>query len=295
MRALEVLSAIALLSALSGVLPAQSPANSAQPAFDVASVKVFTNQPAPGGTCAGPARAGLQGGPGTSDPERITGSAVSLKELLVIAYGVRPYQVIGPDWIDPPPAHLCGEPRYDVAVNVPHGATKGQVMIMWQALLKDRFGVVLHHESKVLPGEALVVAKGGPKLTPSAKDQEVPAQATDQPARPKFDQSGCIVLNAPGIVAGMNRSPNGTILCEVGKAQSLEQLATYLEKSRNHPIWDKTGLTGLYDFTVRYGPGAGGGREMDALEPQLGLKLTPAKADVDLLIIDKADKTPTAN
>jgi uncharacterized protein (TIGR03435 family) len=78
------------------------------------------------------------------------------------------------------------------------------------------------------------------------------------------------------------------------------------------PVFDKTGLTGVYDFTLEYAPNAGtvmalGGAPPPeatdsqapsiavAIQQQLGLKLEPSRAIVELLVIDKAEKTPVEN
>jgi uncharacterized protein (TIGR03435 family) len=78
------------------------------------------------------------------------------------------------------------------------------------------------------------------------------------------------------------------------------------------PIVDKTGLTGQYDFTLRWTPfdaATGGGPSpvaavtdpgpqwpslFTALKEQLGLKLTPAKAQIEVIVIDSAEK-PSEN
>lgn len=73
--------------------------------------------------------------------------------MLISAYDVKAYQVSGPAWF--------GTERYDIAAKVPERATEEQVRVMWQNLLAERFGVMLHHESKEFQVEELVVAKGG--------------------------------------------------------------------------------------------------------------------------------------
>ena len=285
--------AIALLSTFSAHLVAQS---SPPPvAFDVASVKLSSNQPGSrAGFCVLSGAPGFRGGPGTPDPQRITASHVSLKELLVLAYGVHPFQVVGPDWIDPPLPGRCGDPRCDVIANVPGGAAKADVPAMWRTLLQDRFGVVAHRESRTVQGEALVVLKGGPSLRASVTGTPGSSQPADGSAKIQVDDSGCAVA-FPGIVETMSHETGRTMLCLAGKAQSLDQLAAYLEKGQDHPVWDRTGLTGLYDFTLKFGPASAARRPMDALEPQLGLKLVPVKADLNMLVVDKANKSPTAN
>ena len=120
--------------------------------FEVASVK-RTPPPEPNARVFfGPPR----GGPGTSDPGQITWTNAALRNILMTAYDVQTYQITAPDWMN--------TERYDIVAKVPAGATKAQVNVMWQNLLKERFGMVLHHESKEFQVDELTVAKGGSKL-----------------------------------------------------------------------------------------------------------------------------------
>ena len=223
--------------------------------FEVASVKPSAALPqfgGRGGVFFGPAR----GGPGTASPEQITWSNATLKSLLTTAYDVKNYQVNGPAWLD--------TERYDIVAKVPAGATKEQVNVMWQNLLADRFGVKLHHESKDFQVEELVVAKGGSKLKASAEDPNAPVSDPGAPpvppGPPKLDKNGFPELIAPGMVNLMDdRSFDGpTALRTVGKAQSLSEFATLLGNQLKHPVVDKTGLTGKFDFAIEYTPDLGG-------------------------------------
>jgi uncharacterized protein (TIGR03435 family) len=116
--------------------------------FEVASVKSAVI-PATGGVYFGPAR----GGPGTSDPEQITWSYARIIDMLMTAYDVKTFQISGPSWIS--------SERYNIVAKVPEKSTREQVNMMWQSLLAERFGVVLHHESKEFQVEELVVGKDG--------------------------------------------------------------------------------------------------------------------------------------
>src|SRR5580693_30763 len=104
--------------------------------FEVASVRP-TPPPQPGAMVFyGPPR----GGPGTSDPGQITWASAALRSIVMLAYDVQTFQVTAPDWL--------ATERYDMAAKVPPGATKEQVSAMWRNLLKERFGMLVHHESK---------------------------------------------------------------------------------------------------------------------------------------------------
>jgi uncharacterized protein (TIGR03435 family) len=137
--------------------------------FEVASVKI-----------TGSSRVrGMRGGPGSSDPEQITYSGVPIKEVLKRAYGVRTYQLAGPDWLD--------TVLYDISAKIAAGTTAEQFQIMLQNLLKERFDLVLHHESREAAVYELVVGRNGPKLTRAAEaGQAQPASTSILQARDGF-------------------------------------------------------------------------------------------------------------
>ncbi len=262
--------------------------------FEVASVKRSTPGWEQGGVYFGPAR----GGPGSSDPERITWSYPTLRTLLMTAYDVKAYQVTGPAWLD--------TERYDIVANVPAGTTREQLGVMWQNLLIERFRLVLHHESKEFQVEELVIAKGGSKLKETAWDPATPLP----PGPPQRDAKGA--LSSPGMVTTI--FPDGPRAHTIGKAQPLSQLTAMMTNQLRRPVLDKTGLTGRYDFDIEYtpdltgfplppgGPAAPGDSAAApipdlaaALQQQLGLRLVASKAMLDVVVIDQAEKVPTEN
>lgn len=316
----------------------------AQPAakltFEVATVKK-ADFPEPGK----PVIFGRRGGPGTNDPGQITWNNASLQNILTAAYDVKPYQVSGPDWLD--------SERFDFVAKVPAGATKEQVNMMWQNLLAERFGLTLHRVSKVFQVEEMVPAKGGVKLKETTLDATAtePLQSAQAPpppppppagaivsgrgpgpngrgvfpGGPQLDKNGVPQLKAPGLMMMMTMGTSGPTAHMVGKAQTMEQLASTLSNQLNRPVIDKTGLTARYDFVVEFAPdfaamrlGAGvpapppgapagdaggfpnasepnGVPLIGALQQQMGLRLVSAKAPLDVLVIDKAEKVPTEN
>jgi uncharacterized protein (TIGR03435 family) len=276
--------------------------------FDVASVK-------PGSSAPAPTR--FIGGPGTADPNRISWENVDLRRLLMRAYAVETDQISGPGWID--------SEKYSIAANVPSGATSDQFRIMLRNLLTERFGLVLHHDVKEFTVYELTVAKGGPKLTSAAPpDPNVPAPTRDfGPPSMELDKEGCPIAH-PGTQSGSGRFGPG-ISCSRFVKQSVPNLIKSLETfvaaeeglmfdpSNAVHIVDKTGLTGEYDFTLKFqfmprfpGQMATAGQASDpngddgptiftALDQQLGLKLQKVKQTLDRIVIDQADKIPAAN
>jgi len=219
------------------------------------------------------------------------------------AYDVKNYQVSGPAWLN--------TERYDLIAKVPPGATREQVNMMWQRLLAERFGVVLHHESKEFQVEELVVDNGGSKLKETAWDPASPLPA----GPPQRDENGG--LTSPGQVNTISPRENGASVHTIAKAQPISQLTATLSNALNRPVLDKTGLAGKYDYIIDFvidqlplpppgqpGPGApaapvnateSGPDLAAAVQQQLGLRLMCSKAMLDVVLIDKAEKMPTAN
>jgi len=198
---------------------------------------------------------------------RVTIAAMSVSNLVRYAYDVKSYQVSGgPNW--------ATSDRWDIGAK---GEGEGvlrpdQVRKMIQALLADRFHVQLRRETKQTPVYALVVAgKAGPKLKESA----------------------------PDAAGGLNVSLDRTTQITATKA-SIEQLVGQLTGDLDRPVVDKTGLTGSYDFKLKWAPDSSAVTDLDApsiftaLQEQLGLKLESATAPIEVLVIDRLEK-PSEN
>lgn len=310
---MRTMTGIGLLVAMAGGALGQSGVPA--PAFDVASVKV--SPPLPSGVMM----FRMGGGPDSSDPGRITYSGVNLKTLVARAYGVKDYQVEGPQWLD-------GE-RYDIVATIPKGADKEQVGLMLQALLAERFNLTLHHESKPLAVYTLSVGKGGPKLKevdPDAVPPPPPPGAPPLPPPPPgsakagMPKGGMRMMMSP---AGRHLSGNTTI----------ERLCNMLSNLTDRPVIDLTELKGTYSFDLSWTPddnekmggkfapalAMGGARAggdpppnspgqpgpdsandpgqtlVQALQTNYGLKLEAKKNPADILVIDHAEKVPTEN
>src|ERR1700722_9718924 len=101
---------------------------------------------------------------GTIQHQTVTLTNVSLADCVRFAYGLSSdSQLSGPEWIK------SKELRYDIVAKMTPSTTREQALQMMQALLAERFKLVLHGEQRVLAYYELVVAKGGPRM-PEAKD-----------------------------------------------------------------------------------------------------------------------------
>ena len=209
--------------------------------FEVVSIRP-SPPPAPGARAFyGPPR----GGPGTSDPGLITWKAASLTSVLIAAYEVQAFQISAPQW--------APTTRYDITAKVPAGTTSAQVPIMWQNLLKNRLAVTVHRESKEFRVYELAVGRGGPKI----KETDLPptAEPFDFAAgSPKIAQNGALDMNGTGSIITVTPTATGTTARLAAKGFTMPDLAARLGGWTSHPIVDKTGLAGRFDFVLEFTP-----------------------------------------
>jgi len=261
--------------------------------FEVASVKP-----------AGPPAVGQKfksGGPGTSEPGRVTFTGVPLSSLLAEAYDVWQDQVIGPAWISE------WRNSFTIAATMPPSTTVEQYRAMLRNLLAERFGVRTHREERMRPGYELVVADGGPKMDEwkpgEAKPSAFPRMDANKPRAmslswPLEGGVGPIHYHVRDTMEGFSRILAGMI--NVANGVSITG-----PLSR---VLDRTGLKATYDFELEFTgmvvPGTTpsevasepGPTVFYAVEKQLGLKLRKVKeVSVEVIVVDHAEKTPTEN
>jgi uncharacterized protein (TIGR03435 family) len=237
---------------------------------------------------------------------------VPVRNLIVRAYNVQPYQIVGgPDWI--------GTDRFDIVAKAESAdTTPEQLNAMMRSLLVDRFKLVARRERRELPVYYLVKAREdgrlGPELKPAAVDcaagpagggpqlgpgpgpapgRDGRAAGADVPAPGPGAGGGCRMMFAPGRL-------------QMG-GQPLSAAASALANQVGRPIVDKTGLAGNYDLTLSWMPEAGrgapagplppGAPELPPIDPdapslftavqeQLGLRLESARGPVEVIVIE---------
>ncbi len=248
--------------------------SAATPAFEVASVRKSADPSA---------RGMMRGGPGSDDPSRIVFRNAPLSLVLTALSGLRRNQISGPDWLDTEP--------FDIEARIPAGASKEQVGQMMQNLLVERFKMTVHHETQRFDGYRLEVAKNGPKL------KEANPGSSPVPAAPGFPSL------APGQTSGV-ATRGGERFQLTARQQPLSVLVNVLQAQLGAQVENGTNLTGHYDYNVEFIPprrqaqaGADGSVPdvFAAMEEQLGLKLAKANVALDVLVIDRAEKTPIEN
>jgi bla regulator protein blaR1 len=202
----------------------------------------------------------------------------TLRAILETAYDVREFQILGgPGWVN--------SERYDILARSADSLANGAgatndvkaVRLRLRALLRQRFNLEVHRETRELPEYVLEVAKKGPKLI-----QDDASNGTNN-AR-----------------TGIQRSCGQMI----GTNTTVANLSLMLARQLDRPVLDRTGLTGKYNFQFAWTPDTGpcsGSPESSnapsiftALEDTLGLRLESMKGPVDTLIIDRAER-PSEN
>src|SRR6185312_17070303 len=106
------------------------------------------------------------GGPGSSDPDRVTWGGVTLGGLIRNAYHLGFQEVTGPDWLN--------TQYYAVTATSPPGTSRERFRTMLANLLADRFGLTFHFTKKEIAAYDLVVAPGGPQIARAAPDATAP-------------------------------------------------------------------------------------------------------------------------
>jgi len=283
------------------------------PKFEVASVRISAWRP---GVAAAIGERGAGGGCPQSlkmDRGRVDFKCATLVTLIGYGFRFSPERIVGPDWLV-----NAGPTRFDIAATLPEGASEHQVPEMVQALLADRFKLVVHRSNKEGAIYALVVAKGGPKL---AMTTEAATSLPDAPPGTADYFGGTTgrtvaATDGSGAATLISNVRMGTVRETGDQAQiqrweapsiSLAGLADLLDRVAplSSPIIDKTGLGGRYrlvlEVSLKDAIGARNDREAVVLRDfndglrKLGLQLELRKGAIETIVVDHMEKTPTEN
>jgi len=331
-----LLISVPLLAAASVSAGAQTSAPQHAPklAFDVATIK--PSPPLDREKLAADVQAGKMPrlGPHVS-ASRAEYIYMPLNDLIALAFGMRNYQVTGPDWLH--------SERFDIAATMPEGASRDDAPAMLRTLLEERFKLSAHKETQEHKVLALLSGKNGVKLKASTAqaqpvDPDAPLEPNqvvmDGPEGPiritrKGDGSMVFDLGKRGMVTQTIDAENQAVRLEssmVTMAGFAETLSTILARMGGQQVVDETGLKGNYEVAVEItfadlmamaraqgdlappapGPGGAANAAPVASDPggapslyqsikQLGLELEERKAPVEQLIVDHVEKAPTEN
>ena len=238
------------------------------------------------------------------DGSQVSFRMLSLQDYIISAYDIKKHQIAGPEWL--------ATERFDIQAKVPAGVAPEDMIAkrreMVQMLLEERFRLKFHRETREMPVYALVAAKSGVKLTESPVDPDATAPGKAVDVTVNAGRGGTTV-NLPG---GASLS-YGFLVLE-GKKVKMQQLADNLARFVDRPVIDDTGLKGAYDFKLDFsleelkslmrtsgsdpnllaGIPDQGTSIMTSLQ-SLGLKLEARKSPMEVLVVDKIEKSPTEN
>jgi uncharacterized protein (TIGR03435 family) len=170
-----------------------------------------------------------------------------------------------------------------------------ELNLMLQALLEDRFRLKVRWETKDVPVYAVTVAKGGPKLKPTAPGGELFKTSDGS----QIEVHGGTSLSTVPMLDGTARTRF------TFQASSMEDASLAFSNYFDRPVVDRTGLKGNYDFVleweddpaarIRGNPFSGlTSSELSSSLQAIGLKLESTKAPVQILVIDHVEK-PSEN
>jgi uncharacterized protein (TIGR03435 family) len=266
---------LSLLACLLAFHAAQGQQLSLSPVYDVASIKKLPD----GGnqfqmTIMNPLRNG-----------RFRASGVTINMLIHLAYDIPEDRIQGgPAWLSSDLYEV--DARADSSVDamlqkMSSGEARLTRQRMLQTLLADRFQLKLRRESHNSSVYSLVISKAGPKFHAAVKEENAPSASSESHFSVKVD----------GDTMSFRESP-------------MRVLVELLTQQTQRQVVDETGLTGIYDFDLRFRQGSlgqiGASTDSDspslftALTDQLGLKLESRKEPVPVLVVDHVEK-PSPN
>jgi len=248
-RAIGGVSLIVLMS--SGTF-GQAPAP--RPTFDVASIR--------------PSDPNQEGGWVRFPSGRLEVSNAQLIFVIQQVYGVRDFQIVGaPKWIVD-----WNTARFDINAKAEGVTNEGQLRLMAQDLLENRFQLKLHRETRDLPVYVLTRGKKGVKV-----------KVTPDNGRPRG--SGGIASMGLGWIQGVN--------------VSMKYFAEALSRYADRPVLDRTNYTEAFTFKLEWAPDDSQQDDtrpslLAAVQEQMGLKLDPQKGPIEVLVIDHVER-PSEN
>jgi uncharacterized protein (TIGR03435 family) len=258
MRRLLVCS-VGLIAGASGAF-----AQSAKPAFEVASMKLAT----PGGSFVG-----CTGGPGSSDPTHFTCPNAPLGMLLTIAWNIKFSQYSGPDWTN--------TQAYAVQAVVPAGVTRPQMNRMLQTLLEERLRLTFHEETKDLSAYSLTTMKNV-HLTESSPSAEVKGSEATSVVGDHWRYTAQ-KQSMKSLAGYLSVRLQTEIADDTGFAGLFDFTLDFLPPGANSPTASGQGaLEPTPDL-------------LTALQSQLGLRLVARTLPMEFLVIDHAERIPVAN
>jgi uncharacterized protein (TIGR03435 family) len=267
----------AVMMTVMGIAAIAAPAGQAPATFAAASIRQ---------SLSGGSGAGFQIFPGG----QFRATNATARQLVQAAYdfAYERFQIVGgPSWIDVDRFDVQATPAADGQAG--QVATPQEIAVRIQALLAERFKLVMRREMREMQRFDLVVARPG-RMTANAGTCAPRGPA----AKPEDDARPYCGLTSPPEDGGLQQM--------VAAGVTIEALARRLQGTVEAIVVDRTGLEGGFDFTLKYLPrnierqlDAGTGVSIfTAVQEQLGLRLEPTRGSVEVVVIDGVER-PTEN
>jgi len=212
---------------------------------------------------------------------------MTLRGLIYFAYGIQGFQLVGvPDWVATERFDITAKAAADVPPT-PIGQTSPEALML-RSLLEDRFRLSAHRETRDLPIYALVLARADGRLGPRLR------QTTSDYCAKRLEaagKAGDTPIPSGGPVCGFRPSVNEL----TAGAVPMNEFARFLALNTGRIVVDRTGLTGVWDFDLKYSPPNAPNPDPDppsiftALQEQLGLRLDATTGPVEVLAIDRVE------
>jgi uncharacterized protein (TIGR03435 family) len=222
---------------------------------------------------------------------RFAATNSELRMLIFNAYGVTPDRLLGgPDWIK--------SDRFDILASTAPGASESTMLTMLQALLADRFKLVLRREARETAVYSLVIAENDGRVEKALRPVDCKASPTESKAAVGKVASRCSAL--------LMRQPGTGMSAYQSEGVTLNELANTLSRRVGRPVINRTGLAGEFQFELSWlqdlqagaaaapAPANDGPTLFTALQDQLGLKLESGRGPVEFLVIESVER-PTPN
>ncbi len=233
-------------------------------------------------------------------------------DMVSMAYGIRSDKksriVGGPGWVSLDHYGVDARIEEDLAKQIqamPWDKAQEERSLLMQSLLAERFKLKVHFETRELPVYELVVAKGGPKLKESKPEAAAPDKT--KPIGPDSSPEQWLEHLQNGQSVLLMGSPGWRI---IGKGMLNDRLLGGIVGAGmvdDRTVVDHTGLKGTYDIVLNWSPAPPANAQpgtadnndagpdiVTALQEQLGLKLVPGKAQVEIVVIDHIER-PSEN
>lgn len=233
----------------------------------------------------------VDNGPGMKNEPRANGDysvrKVTLSALLAGAYNIPSSRIEGvPSW--------WKTTRFDIDARYEPAGPSAPVpprTTLLQSMLRDRFALIAHTEKRNLPVYALRIARTDQRLGPGLQHSTLACAGTDRPSNTRDRNT---------------KAPNGAPACGaiedpeefIASGMTLDVLAQALRPAAGRDVVNETALAGRWDITLQFAPvGEAIGDKpsvFTAVQEQLGLRLEPSTALLDVLVVDRVNQ-PTPN